>query len=355
MKQWIGLIKKILINGGLFALVFYFTYSMIVAKLDINEVLNIANNLDVKFLVMGVCSAMLLLVLEALVIKNNLTLLKENPKFKDCLIYAFAGNFFSAITPAATGGQPFMVLYMKKKGISISKGTLALLMDFGAYQVSILLFALIGYLLNFELINNSLGKLIPIVWIGIVLNLLLLVFVFSAIFSNKAIYRITNLIVKVIRTFSLKKSKKIEEKLLKEVSKFKECSEILKANKVIYEKNSILTLVRILLMHLGPFWIYLSMELSSTSIITLIFIQSVLYISCAVLPLPGGIGVGEQTFMFFFKTIFPASMIGGAMILSRFIGFYIIVITSGSVLLVHYIYNKIVSYKNRGNKVYENA
>ena len=354
MKRWITFIKKILINGGLFSLILFFTYKMIFAKLDIHKVLNITKHLNIKFVIIGICSAMILIILEATVIKNNLSLLKEHTKLKDCLIYAFAGNFFSAITPAATGGQPFMIFYMKKKGINISKSTLALLMDFGAYQISILLFAFVGYFTHFKLINSSLGKFIPIVWIGILLNLLLLIFVFTAIFSKKLIYKITDFIVKIIKIINPKKSENIKEKILKGVTKFKECAEILKANKIMYIKNSVLTLIRILLMHLGPLWIYLSMDLSGTKIITLIFVQSVLYISCAVLPLPGSIGIGESTFMLFFQTIFSASIIGSAMVLSRFIGFYIIVIVSGIVLLSHYIYNKIILVKNKKIRLYQN-
>jgi len=187
LKQWINYFKKILWNGGFFTLVVIITYKFVFSKINFNELTSLLHNINIRYIFYGLLTAVLMVCAEAYNIKRNLHLLKENVKYRDCINYAFAGNFFSGITPAATGGQPMQLLLMHKNGIPVSKGTLALLMDLAAYQISIITIAIIGYISYFDIINNSLGKFIPILWIGIITNLFILAITFLAIFSRKFI------------------------------------------------------------------------------------------------------------------------------------------------------------------------
>ena len=69
--------------------------------------------------------------------------------------------------------------------------------------------------------------------------------------------------------------------------------------------------------------------MSSVPLIQFILIQSTLYITGAALPLPGAVGIGEKGFLIFFKTLFPINLISSAMLLSRGISFYLMVLISG--------------------------
>lgn len=334
-------LKKALCNGGLFVLLMFFTYKMIFSKLNLDELLTLIKHSDMRFILCGLLVASFMVCAEAYNVKRNLLLLGENKRYSQCLTYAFAGNFFSGITPAATGGQPMQLFFMCKDHLLVSKGTLALLMDFCAYQVSIVGLALIGYISYFERINRSLGSFIPILWIGIVINILLLILAIIAMFSDQFIYTLIYFVTKIVHFFSKDKAIAFKEKALLGVEHYKTSANILKANKKTYFFNTLITVARVIAMHSAPFWIYKSLGPSKVSFFEMLSLQSTLYISCAALPLPGGVGVGESAFLLYFKEIFPLEMLESAMFLSRGIGFYFVLSVCGMALSVVYLHQKL--------------
>ena len=112
MRRFLNFLKKVLTNGGLFLLVGVLTYRMVFAGSDFRLVLRHAAQSHVAFLLCGGAMIVLMLCAETVTVGRNLRLLGETQSFRQCLIYTFAGNFFSAITPAATGGQPMEVYLM---------------------------------------------------------------------------------------------------------------------------------------------------------------------------------------------------------------------------------------------------
>jgi len=141
----------------------------------------------------------------------------------------------------------------------------------------------------------------------------------------------------IIKFFSINKSKNFNEKALLGVERYKASANILKENKLTYLINVLITIIRIIAMHSAPFWIYKSLGFSQASILQILALQSTLYISCAAVPLPGGVGIGESGFILFFKEVFPSSIIQPAMVLSRGIGFYFIMAFSGLSLTIIYL------------------
>ncbi|MBQ4016495.1 MAG: flippase-like domain-containing protein, partial [Oscillospiraceae bacterium] len=60
------------------------------------------------------------------------------------LRYAFAGFFFSSVTPSSTGGQPAQLYDMGRDGIPLSHGAFALLCALLSYQAVSVVFGLFG-------------------------------------------------------------------------------------------------------------------------------------------------------------------------------------------------------------------
>lgn len=352
MRQWIGFIKKALCNGGLFIIIAFLTYKMIFSKIEINELHNLISNLDLRFLFFGILAVLFMLCAEAFNMKRNLSMLNECKSYWQCIVYTFCGNFFSAITPSATGGQPIQLYYMCKDNIPTSKGTLALLMDLCAYQISIVSMAVIGYVSFFHLINHSLGTFLPILWVGLTMNIVLLIITLTAILSEKFIYKLVSAVSQIVGIFHKDGAEVFVEKALHWVKQYKMSANILKRNKLSYCVNIMITIIRIVAMHSAPFWIYKSFGLSGVGLFQIIALQSVLYISCAALPLPGGVGIGESTFLLFFKEVFVKTSIVSAMILSRTIGFYSVVSVCGISLLTINLISKIHQYRKKEYKQY---
>ncbi len=344
MKQWTTYIKRILSNGGIFVLVVLFTYRMIFSKVSMEQIRVVLSNIDKKYLLFGLLTGVFMVCAEALSIKRNLRLLGEKKGYFHCLTYAFAGNFFSGITPAATGGQPMQLYLMCKDRIPASKGTLALLMDLGAYQAVITSLAILGYTMYFSLIHRSLGGFIPVLWVGLVLNFFLMTLTFTAMFSKRFSRVLVAFAAKVVGVFQKDKGANFRNKALDGVKQYQAGAKILKDNKGTYLLNSLIMVLRIIAMHSAPYWIYKAFGLTQASYFKMLALQSTLYVSCAAIPSPGGTGVGESAFLLYFKEIFPAEIINSAMVLSRGIGFYTIISLCGFLLLLIWI---VRTLKNR--------
>ncbi len=337
MKQFLNSLKKILINGGLFVIIGIFTYRTIFAKSDFHSVIHLARQSHFEFLLCGLAMIGLMLCAETLTVRRNLKLLGEQQSFFQCLLYTFAGNFFSGITPAATGGQPMEIYMMHKKGISAINGTLALVMDLACYQFSVTLLGIVGYLSFEQLIRRLLGDYIWLLWLGLGLNTVLLVLLLCAMFTKRFIFRLTELFVWLVSLFSKVKAASFYESVDKSITQYQASANLFRKNKFYCLVNCFITIVRILAMHSAPFWVYKSLGLSHVSPFQIIALQSALYISCAALPFPGGVGIAESNFLHYFKTIFPGKLLQSSMILSRGIGSYITIALSGSILMASFV------------------
>ena len=337
MKRFLNFLKKILTNGGLFLLVGIFTYRMIFSSSDFHLVIRHAAQSRSEFLLWGLAMIALMLWAETLTVRRNLRLLGERQSFRMCLVYTFAGNFFSAVTPAATGGQPMEVYLMHKNGVSVIHGTLALVMDLAAYQLTVTGFGIAGYLSFAPLIHRLLGVHIWILWLGLGLNTGLLILLLFAMFSRSFIFRLCELAVRIIAAFSGKRADSFRQSTETAIAQYRASAELFRQNKGYCFTNCLITVIRILAMHSAPFWIYKALGLSGDSVFQIIALQSALYISCAALPFPGGIGIAESSFLYYFKSVFPVSLLHSSMILSRGIGSYTTIALSGSVLSVVFI------------------
>ena len=64
--------------------------------------------------------------------------------------------FFSAITPAATGGQPVEIYYMNKEGISSANATMAMMLQLCGVQISVLLVSIFCVIINPSILSGGL-------------------------------------------------------------------------------------------------------------------------------------------------------------------------------------------------------
>jgi len=337
LKQFLNFFKKVLLNGGIFVLIVICTYRIVFSHLQLSTIVDLLLKAKKEYLLYGFILLLMMLCAEAYNIKRNLHLLHERVRYTSCLVYALVGNFFSGITPAASGGQPMQLYFMYKDKISASKGTLALFMDLGAYQAVITGLGIAGYVGYTDAIHRALGKFIPVLWLGLTLNICLLILLFCAMFSDRFIYRLVSIGVKIIGFFSKTKADSFGKRTAAAIQKYREGAAILKKNKSQYMLNSAIMFFRIIAMHSAPFWVYRALGFSQASFIELLALQSVLYISCAALPFPGGVGIGERIFLLFFKEIFPAGLLGSAMALSRGLGVYTVIGFCGISLMMVWI------------------
>ena len=325
---------KLIRNFILFILLIIITFAVLLKGEDITQILNILGSVKIQYVFIGILCMAIYISCEAVNIGRSLKTLNEKSTFIQNLKYALIGFFFSAITPAASGGQPMQIYYMHKDKISVSNSTLALLLNLTSMQIITIGFALVSLCFNYQYLN---GVLIVFFIVGILLNLSALVLLLIAIISKRLSRGMVHFAEKVLKFFRVKNIDAKKEKLEKELEQYHESAVYIKQNKKIMIKILLTTLVQFFAYYSVTFWTYKALGMNEANILEITSMQSVLFATVSGIPSPGAVGVTEGAFTEIFKNIYPGAMMSSAILLNRGINFYFFVIFSGVVTIVNHI------------------
>ena len=126
---------KIVMNFSVFILLIVLTLYVLLKDQNLLEVFDIIKSAKIEFVLLGIMCVAIYVVCESINISRTLKALGEKSTFAHNIKYALIGFFFSAITPAASGGQPMQIYYMHKNHISVANSTLALLINLTSMQI----------------------------------------------------------------------------------------------------------------------------------------------------------------------------------------------------------------------------
>lgn len=325
---------KLIRNFILFILLIIITFAVLLKGEDISQILNILGSTKIQYVLVGILCMAVYISCEAINIGRTLKTLNEKSTFIQNLKYALIGFFFSAITPAASGGQPMQVYYMHKDKIAVSNSTLALLLNLTSMQVVTIGFALISVCFNYKYLN---GVLIAFFIVGILLNLSALVLLLIAIISKRLSRGIINFVEKILKFFKVRNIEAKKEKLESELEKYHESAVYIKQNKKIIIQLLLTTLVQFFVYYSVTFWTYKALGMNGANILEITSMQSVLFATVSGIPSPGAVGVTEGAFTEIFRNIYPGAMMSSAILLNRGINFYFFVIFSGIVTIINHL------------------
>lgn len=324
--------KKFLRNFIIFIVLIALTFFIILREQSISDIFSILRNVKVEFIIIAFLCMCLYIICDAINIGRALKTLNEKSSFSKNIKYSLIGFFFSAITPAASGGQPMQIYYMHKDKISVANSTLSLLINLSCIQVVTISIAIFSLFFNLQYMNAA---LISFFIIGVTLNSIALTLLLISILSNSMSNTLINLTVKILKFF---KVRNIEEKQLKmeqELSKYQDSAVYIKNHKLVVFKNLITTYIQFILFYSISYWVYRSFGLSEHNIFELTTMQAMLYATVSGIPSPGAVGVTEGGFLAIFKRVFPVEMIHSAVLLNRGINFYLFVLISSIIVIIN--------------------
>lgn len=325
--------KKFIRNSFFFVLLFILTYYFIFRKIDRRGLQEALRNTNLLFVLIAAILASGYILFEAVNLYRTLKLLNEKVTVKNAIKYAIVGFFFSAITPASTGGQPVQVYYMHKDNISYMHATITILLQSFAYTLMMGLLGLVGYIINYDYISN-LGFIEYFFFIGLVVNLALVMVTAVAMFSKKTAQKIVNFIYKILNKVNEEKALHFKEKSEIQLAEYHDSARFIANNKSIMIKTFLTAFLQLFTYHSVAFFIYLALGMHHLNYIKIATLQSVLYLSVAILPLPGTVGVNETGFSLLYNPIIAKNIVDSAMLLTRGVSFYLYVVVTGIILLI---------------------
>ena len=232
--------------------------------------------------------------------------------------------FFHGITPFAGGGQPMEIYFLHKEGISVTKATNITLQNFIVYQIALIITGLIALIYNhiFNVFpNDSLIKYLVV--LGFIINTLVLVVTFILSFGKKTNKFIIEKGIHFLAKIKIiKEEKKTQEKCQKYLQSFHDNAIELKKNKKIVAFMVLINIIGLMTMYSMPYPILRGMGININIFEVITAIAYVMIIGSFV-PIPGGTGGIEYSFIFFFQYLISGSILHAAMLVWRLISYYL--------------------------------
>lgn len=338
--------KKIIVNALVFLGVLALTFYIVFSKVSLAQMSSAMKMVKFRYILAGLACMGIFALGEGLNIRRPLNMFGDKVSIMHGIKYAVIGFFFSSVTPSASGGQPMQLYYMHSDGIKVSHGTLALLFELLSFETVATVFAVIGYITQHRILVESMGRGRFLLLVGIGISIIIVAFLLMAIFSKRAIAVICRLITGTVGIFSKKKAEAIEKRTVRIIVEYRNSAVYFKENRGIFVRTLLTSAVQLTAMFSVTYLVYEGFGLHGYSAFQIIALQAVLFVAVAFLPLPGAVGASEGAFVLIFRIIFPGSLLGPAMLLSRCLSFYICVIISG--IAVSFITRKVLVRRING-------
>jgi len=320
------------------------TFYVIFSKNDIGQIIDLIVNRkgSVKQLVLGVLMGLGSIACEALIIYIMFRVLEERTRYYICLKYSFIGFYYCAITPSATGGQPVQVYYMTKDGHKISTASLVILIIIITYKVALL--ALIGAVAIFDWDKmvaalTSQRYVLPCFIFGLLVNAVCVALYIMVLISSDLLKRV---VIAVLKFFArIKLIRKVDKKIDKAVGLIDDYNEgvkFIKSNFRVLCPIMLITLVQRVMLFSIPYVVFLFLGAdNSIGYIDILTLQIVINTAADSLPVPGGIGINEGLSSTIYGLIYSNALVVPAMVMTRGVNFYAMLIVSAIISLIVYI------------------
>ena len=316
LKSVFSIVLLIIIAG----LVLYFSL-----RDNYVEILNGIMNANKLWLLLAIFLIMGYWFFKALIFYRFTRKFKADYSFKKAFRLQLLTNFFNAVTPFSSGGQPFQVYTLKKQGVELTASTNIIIQNFIVYQIALVSLGIISIGANaYFHFFEDIQTLNYLVTIGFIMNTLIIIGLFLIAFNR----RFNSFIVtKVIKFLAKTKIVKNEEKTLENwtvyINNFHEGAKILIANKKFFASAILAAFIALVCQYLIPVVILYSTGnyTSFNGFMSIVACSYVMLIGSFV-PIPGGTGGLEYGFIQFYGNFIGGSTLRVIMILWRAVTYY---------------------------------
>lgn len=253
--------------------------------------------------------------------------------FKDAFRLTIETNFFHAITPFASGGQPYEIYSLTKHKINIIDATNTSIECFIVYQIALVFLGIVSIISNqiFHVLNSRI--LNHLLTLGFLINFLVIVVLFWLTLSKKTekniIYKCIDLLGKIKL---LPKAEEKKENVRKYLVKFNNGSKLLLKDKTRFFKMILFQLFSLICLYLVPLALCYGTGHYNVNIFICILTMSYVMLIGSFVPIPGGTGGLEYGFIVFFGNFISGGKLNAIMLLWRFITYYFGMILGAIVL-----------------------
>lgn len=320
-------------------MVFFFVFVFFVVFLllrgtDIRTVGEALAQTSVPFLAAGILLAEIFHLAEGTNIRILLTSFGYPVTFWQGMKYAYIGFFFSSITPSSTGGQPAQLYAMKKDGIELAHGTLALIAELASFEIAVFFMEVMAAAAWMQGKIKPAGELLVLAVLGFLMNILFIAGLLAVLFSHKLKERLLGFLYMLIRRFPIKNKKRWEDKFDKAFCDFQTCADLIRKKPKVMGKVLAVSVCQVICWFSVPYMVCLAMGENIVGYPRVFLLQTVLYMTAALLPFPGAAGISEYAFVKLFSGVFTSHPMAAATLVNRGISFYSLLLISVIMMVI---------------------
>ena len=255
--------------------------------------------------------------------------------FLQGLLFSASDQYFSAITPSATGGQPASALFMARAKVPGAVITAALLINLVMYTTATLTIGVVCLAVHPDIFMefDTLSKVF-IVFSMIALLALSLIFL-GLLKKGDVLFKAGKVIVGFLKRIHIvRDSDKWVSKLESMTKDYATCVRLIAGNtRLLVAVYALNLLQRLSQISVALFMLYALGGGLAGQGADLWFIQAYAQIGSNCIPIPGGMGAADYLMLDGYQMLFDADFAYELQIVSRSISFYICTIASGLITL----------------------
>jgi len=319
--------RSMLLNIGFVFLTMLLVIFLVVQAGDPEEILNAFTTINPRWLAAALGCFVVHVLLEGLIMRIFFHFQSVRISWAACNLVGLIGMYYSSITPAATGGQPMQAFAFKRRGVPSGVGYSALAVKFFCWQCALLLIGAVLWIAFGSFIYQLLGKAVWLIALGFFFNSFMVFLVILLAINRNVVRAIIIFFVNIGYRVRLVKDKALtSSRMDAALNDFHSSVDILTQHPGQFLVLFGFSLVQVTALMSVIYCIYRGLYLNNHSYIQVLAVQFLLYITASFTPLPGASGAQEGGFYLFFKSFFPDSLIFAALLIWRFVTYYLFII-----------------------------
>lgn len=251
---------------------------------------------------------------------------KPDYTFKQTLRLTLSTQFFNAITPFASGGQPFQIYMLNKSGVKLTDSTNIIIQNFIVYQIPLVCLGVFAIISNqFCHFFKEVNFLKYLVTLGFIINTLVIVGLFIIAFAKKINKKIMHIIVHILgKCHILKNPDQRQQEFEEYINRFHAGAKLLFKNRKQFLSSIFYNLIALICLYLTPLALLFAMgDYASMNVFNVLVTSAYVMLIGSFVPIPGGTGGLEYGFIAFFGNFVVGSKLHAVMLLWRAITYYL--------------------------------
>jgi len=310
--------------------------SYFILKDDFANIAHLISNINIGWLIFSMGLIMLYWAFQTLCLASVTSATDEKLQFRTLLKSTIICNFFSAITPSATGGQPLQIYYLKKAGLKLGTATNLVVEQATLYQIALVIFGLIAILLNhfFDFFPAD-SILKNLVLIGLTVNMVVIFVLCYITFGKQSNKYIVLKFVKFLHKIKIiRNEEKVLLKVERTIDNFYISAKALNSNKEALIKGIIYNFIALSFLYIVPLTVAYSLgNYLDLNILTTLVSSAYVMLIGVFVPIPGGSGGIEYAFAAFFGFYITGTTLMAMLLIWRFITYYLSILIGGIVVI----------------------